>query len=299
MKNFLRTIVLWPANLTAVYLKALGKARPQLASVFSDQVHAQWLNSTTTVTHESSDKNQQVALILHTPNAVCRWRAESFSTKEPETLEWIDKYGGQGAFFDVGANVGLYSLYYAKLYSDQVYAFEPSVFNLGILAKNVYANSMSDRINVIPIPLSSKDQIAELRMSGTEEGGALSSFGVSFGHDGRSLDTQMIYRMPGLSLDSMLASKMISELPSLIKIDVDGIEHLILSGASLTLRAPTLVSVLVEVNDEFRELASEVARHLTEAGFALEGKYHAEMFDSGQFATSFNQIWVRPESYPE
>ena len=73
--------------------------------------------------------------------------------------------------------------------------------------------------------------------------------------------------------------------------------HLILSGASLTLRAPTLVSVLVEVNEEFRELASEVGRHLTEAGFALEGKYHAEMCDSGQFATSFNQIWVRPKSF--
>ena len=185
------------------------------------------------------------------------------------------------------------SLYCAKLYSDQVYSFEPSVFNLGILAKNVYTNSMSDRINVIPIPLSSKDQIAELRMSGTEEGGALSSFGVSFGHDGRSLDTQMIYRMPGLSLDSMLASKVISELPSLIKIDVDGIEHLILSGAQSTLRSPTLRSVLVEVDDEFSELASGVAQHLTEAGFQLKAKLHSEMFDSGAFPTSFNQIWVR------
>jgi FkbM family methyltransferase len=298
MKKFLRSLLLWPAALTNSYFKVLGELRPAWVSVFSDQIYAQQLAETTLVTHESSNNNQQVTLILHTPNTVCRWRAESFSTKEPETLAWIDEYGGHGAFFDVGANVGLYSLYYAKLYSDQVYAFEPSVFNLGILVKNVYTNSMSDRINVVPIPLSAKDQIAELRMSGMEEGGALSSFGVSFGHDGRSLDAQMTYRMPGLSLDSMLASKMISELPSLIKIDVDGIEHLILSGASLTLRAPTLVSVLVEVNDEFRELASEVARHLTEAGFAIEGKYHAKMFDSGRFATSFNQIWVRPESYP-
>jgi len=296
-KIFLGRLVLWPVNLAVIYLKVLGKARPQLASVFRDEVHAQWLNSTTTVTHESSDRNQQVEIILHTPNAVCQWRAESFSTKEPETLAWIDKYGGQGCFFDVGANVGLYSLYYAKLYSDQVYSFEPSVFNLGILAKNIYVNSMSNRINVIPIPLSSKDQIAELRMSGTEEGGALSSFGVPFGHDGQPLDTQMIYQMPGLSLDSMLTSKMIPQSPSLIKIDVDGIEHLILSGARLTLRSPSLISVLVEVNDEFRELASEVARHLTDAGFVLEGKYHAEIFHSGPSATSFNQIWVRPELY--
>jgi hypothetical protein len=131
---------------------------------------------------------------------------------------------------------------------------------------------MSDPFNVTPIPVSSKDQIAELRMSGTEEGCALSSFGVSFGHDGRSIDTQMIYRMPGLSSDSMLANGTVSELPSLIRIDVDGIEHLILSGARLTLRDPTLVSVLVEVIDGFGGLTSEVTQHLTESRFALKEK---------------------------
>jgi FkbM family methyltransferase len=276
-----------------MYLRALGKVRPRWAFLFSDRIYSQNLTETITVTHEGGNKSQKVDLILHTPNAVCRWRAESFSTKEPETLKWIEEYGGQGAFFDVGANIGLYSLYYAKLYPGQVYSFEPSVFNLGLLAKNIYANSMSDRINVVPVPLSSKDQIAALRMSSLEEGGAMSSFGASFGHDGRTLDERMVYRMPGLRLDTMLASGMISESPSLMKIDVDGIEHLILSGAQSTLRAPTLRSVLVEVNDEFRELASEVAQHLTEAGFQLKAKRHAEMFDSGQFATAFNQIWVR------
>jgi hypothetical protein len=99
--------------------------------------------------------------------------------------------------------------------------------------------------------------------------------------------------MPGLRLDTMISSDMISEMPSLLKIDVDGIEHLILSGARSTLRSPILRSVLVEVNEEFRELASKVAQHLTDAGFHLKSKRHAEMFNSGAFATSFNQIWVR------
>jgi len=293
MKKFLRSLALWPVVLTNMYFRALGKIRPQWASEFSDQVYAQRLAETTTVNHKSSYNSQQVTLILHTPNAVCRWRAESFSTKEPETLEWIEEYGGGGAFFDVGANVGLYSLYYAKLYPDQVYSFEPSVFNLGLLAKNIYVNSMSDRINIVPIPLSSKDQIAALRMGEPDEGGAMSTFGATFGQDGQTFDVKMMYRMPGLTLDTMLASGMISESPSLIKIDVDGIEHLILSGAQSTLRAPTLRSVLVEVCDDFRELASEVSQHLTDAGFNLEAKRHAVMFETGPYSTSFNQIWVR------
>ena len=294
MRTFLKSLALWPVVFTSLYVKALGKVRPSWVHLLSDQIYVNNLTETTTVTHARSVKSQKVSFILHTPNAVCRWRAQSFSTKEPETLEWIEEYGGQGAFFDVGANIGLYSLYYAKLYSDQVYSFEPSVFNLGLLAKNIYVNSLSERINVVPIPLSSKDQISELLMSNVHEGGAMSSFGVSFGHDGKMLDEHMVYRMPGLTLDTILASGMISEPPTLIKIDVDGIEHLILSGAQSTLRAPTLRSVLVEVNDEFRELASGVAQHLTEAGFQLKAKLHSEMLDSGPFATSFNQIWVRP-----
>jgi hypothetical protein len=171
MKKFLRSLALWPVALTNSYVRALGKVRPQWAFEFSDRIYAQRLSETTTVNHESGNNSQQVTLILHTPNAICRWRAESFSTKEPETLEWIDEYGGRGAFFDIGANVGLYSLYYAKLYPGQVYSFEPSVFNLGLLAKNIYVNSMSDQINVVPIPLSSKDQIAALHIGEPDEGG--------------------------------------------------------------------------------------------------------------------------------
>ena len=51
-------------------------------------------------------------------------------TKEPETLDWIDTMAEGSALVDVGANVGLYSVYAAKARKCQVYAFEPSVFNL-------------------------------------------------------------------------------------------------------------------------------------------------------------------------
>ena len=46
-----------------------------------------------------------------------------------------------GWFFDIGANIGIYSLYYAKCHRGNVYSFEPSVFNLRQLAKNVSSNN--------------------------------------------------------------------------------------------------------------------------------------------------------------
>jgi len=39
-------------------------------------------------------------------------RSLTFSSKEPETLKWLEQYGG-GILFNIGANVGIYSCYYA------------------------------------------------------------------------------------------------------------------------------------------------------------------------------------------
>jgi FkbM family methyltransferase len=208
-------------------------------------------------------------------------------------LEWIEKWGGEGAFFDVGANIGLYSLYFAKLFHNQVYAFEPSALNLGLLAKNIALNKLSEQIVVMPIPLTSENMVASLTMSDTNEGGALSTFGATFGHDGLPLVEKMSYQMPGCSLDFLVESGVVPELPSLLKIDVDGIEHLILEGAQKVLRTPVLRSVLIEVDDQFRELASGVNHQLLDAGFRLEAKRQGDMFRTGKFSTSFNQIWVR------
>jgi FkbM family methyltransferase len=293
MKKIIKFLLLSPVAVTRTYLHLLGKVRPQWSLALNDEIYGDSIARTSSVRHVSAGEGSEVNLRIHSPNAVCRFRAQTFSTKEPETLEWIEKWGGEGAFFDVGANIGLYSLYFAKLFHNQVYAFEPSALNLGLLAKNIALNKLSEQIVVMPIPLTSENMVASLTMSDTNEGGALSTFGATFGHDGLPLVEKMSYQMPGCSLDFLVESGVVPELPSLLKIDVDGIEHLVLEGAHDVLRSPTLRSVLIEVDEEFRELASEVSRHLLGAGFSLEAKRHSEMFETGKFSSSFNQIWVR------
>ena len=44
----------------------------------------------------------------------CDFLAESFSKKEPDTLAWIDLIPEGSLIWDIGANVGLYSVYAAK-----------------------------------------------------------------------------------------------------------------------------------------------------------------------------------------
>jgi len=234
-----------------------------------------------------------VKLTLFTPNWICRFRANTFSTKEPETLEWIDESENDGVFFDIGANVGLYSLYYAATKKGKVYAFEPSVFNLSLLAKNIYENRLHDQIKIITNPLTQQNQFADFALSTIEEGGALSSFGVDYDGNGRQVNKNLIYQTLGLSLDFLITNNIITERPSLIKIDVDGIEHLILAGAIETLKHPTCRSVLIETNDIFLEQAKSISKILVECGFSLKEKRRSEMFDGGKFQGIYNNIWCK------
>ena len=82
------------------------------------------------------------------PNALCEWRAQTFSTKEPETLAWIDAIPEGAIVWDVGANIGLYAVYAANRRNCRVWAFEPSVFNLELLARNIHLNGPSDKVRV-------------------------------------------------------------------------------------------------------------------------------------------------------
>ena len=53
-------------------------------------------------------------LTFYVPNRLSYYRADSFSTKEPETLSWIDSFDAKSTFWDIGANIGIYSCYAAK-----------------------------------------------------------------------------------------------------------------------------------------------------------------------------------------
>ena len=56
--------------------------------------------------------NQNIKINIST--SIELWRARTYLTKEPETINWIDGFKKNEVFFDVGANIGLYSIYAAK-----------------------------------------------------------------------------------------------------------------------------------------------------------------------------------------
>ena len=233
-----------------------------------------------------------VTLRFVAPNRLCDWRAATFASKEPETLEWIDAMPDGAVLWDVGANIGLYSAYAAKKRNSRVWAFEPSVFNLELLARNIHLNGLTDQICIVPLALSDCLATNSMRMTTTEWGGAMSTFGLDFGWNGEAIRQVFEFRTIGLSIDDAV-QRLGIPMPDYVKMDVDGLEHVILRGGTSVL---TQVSgVLIEVNDDFHEQAHQCTHLLTRAGLKLKAKRHSEIVatSAGQQHT-FNQIWHRP-----
>jgi FkbM family methyltransferase len=278
-------------SIAELYTWALSKIRPNFGYLWLDLQVQKISNRRRNVVHATGNKTYPFQ--FHTPNYLCEIRATTFSTKEPETLAWIDEYGGQGAFFDIGANVGLYSAYFASTKPGNVYAFEPSVFNLALLVKNLNANGLEKRIKIVSTPLTETNQFADFTLSSTQEGGALSAFGVDYGYDGKPLSRVSSYQTLGLSLDFLFECGVLAEYPAMIKIDVDGIEHLILRGAIKTISNPACKTVLVEVLHDFGLQKQEVFDILTKCGFELSNRLQSLPALTASGDGSINQIWIR------
>ena len=81
--------------------------------------------------------------------------------KEPDTIEWIDNFSIDNndnfIFWDIGANIGLYSLYCASVHRNKskIYAFEPSTSNLRVLSRNITDNNFQKDISINQLPLTS------------------------------------------------------------------------------------------------------------------------------------------------
>jgi FkbM family methyltransferase len=234
------------------------------------------------------------------PNFLTKWRVETFFSKEPETLEWIDNFKNEARkkiiFWDIGGNIGLYSIYAAIKYRNiDITTFEPSSSNLQTLSRNISINKLNEKIKICQIPLTNKNNsFLMMKESQFEEGGALNVFGENFDFEGNKFIEKNSYKIYGTSINYLLDNKIL-EIPDYIKIDVDGIEHLILLGANKYLQNSKIKSLSVEINDEFIEQRDKVLNIMKLNNFiTLHKKYNEEIYKrSSKFSKSFNYVFIK------
>ena len=232
--------------------------------------------------------HQNIELKLFVPDELNDWRAITFASKEPETLAWIDTFENSSVFWDVGANIGLYSIYAAEKKSCKVVAIEPSIFNLEILAKNIALNKAERLVTIFPIALTNQNSQGLFSMSSDEVGGALSTFGKEYGYDGKKLDFKFQFQGIGMRMDNAVDLWGLDQ-PDYVKVDVDGIEHLVLEGFGEKLKK--VKSLLIEVNKDFKEQAAAIEHLMIKHDFNLLTEHPLTSLNiAGQ---TFNQIWVK------
>jgi len=231
------------------------------------------------------------------PNKTTEWRVKTFFKKEPETIEWINNFVNDKSFvlWDIGANIGLYSIY-ASLRFDKinVVAFEPSTSNLRVLSRNISINSLYEKIKIVSQPLNDeKYKFSIFNESSFQEGGALNTFKEKFNFTGKDTEFENRYYLLGTSINQLLDDKIL-EIPDYIKIDVDGIEHLILMGAEKYLNHKKIKSILIEVNENFEKQFTKIKNIMEKSNFKLVKKERNEDFyQISDFKKMYNYIYVK------
>jgi len=83
--------------------------------------------------------------------------------------------------------------------------------------------------------------------------------------------------------------------PNFIKMDVDGLEHIILEGGEDILK--TIDGILIEVNENFIEQANGVSMILKNSGLSMKNKkiseYEVPSKNKDSLLHTANQIWSR------
>ena len=212
-----------------------------------------------------------------------KWRARACA-KEPWTVQWIRDNVARGeVLYDIGANVGAFSLIAALDRGASVVAFEPGYANFARLCENIQLNGCADAIVPVPLPLAGESGLTTFFYRSLEPGQSRHELGAGPGTRAPSAP----YAQPVCvtTLDRAVADFKLPA-PHHLKIDVDGGELRVLKGAAAVLRGPQLRTILIEGDaGNWDALASE----LTAAGFVLDARHERP----GKRNAPLNATWKR------
>jgi FkbM family methyltransferase len=185
-----------------------------------------------------------------------------FNLVEPEkTRAFINIVGAGQVLFDIGANVGYYTLLGSRLVGEGgiVLAFEPAIRNLFYLYRHIAVNKVGN-VTIIPAACSNQLAIADFTVGDSCAEGHLDQ------RDNlKNYNPQNRMIVPTVTVDEVV--KHTNIFPNVLKIDVEGAEFEVLQGAHHTLiNAQPIILLGVHSPD----LRSACVTYLTEIGYACE-----------------------------
>ena len=232
--------------------------------------------------------SRQIPFLLDTTSEIPKFRAETFWTKEPETIHWINRNLSEstdiGLLIDVGANIGIYSLYAATVNSSvRVFSVEPVPETFRELSANIELNNKTNQIATFMAALSYESGSGTLKNVDPRLGS--SGAQIEIVASGDDAPTKV------LSGDRLLEDgweKRDLNKKVMIKIDTDGNELDVLNGFIEAFKDGSIVTVLVETHPTNRNEIESFFRKLDfredESYLSVEGhsNYRREAKGNGE-----------------
>lgn len=170
--------------------------------------------------------------------------------------------------FDVGANIGYYTLLAARAVgpSGRVYAFEPEPRNFGLLTRNIAENGFA---NVRPVnaAVSNSAGVVRLHLDDANFGAHSFEEGSVRTSSGRSVEVETV------CLDSFADEAHAFEAGLLMKVDVQGAEALVVEGGRRLLALPRITALMEFWPEALARAGADAARLLADLrrlGFQIE-----------------------------
>lgn len=204
--------------------------------------------------------------VLMTPNwQDTTFRYCIFGTYGRDLADLLLGYAEDFVFVDIGANQGLYSLIAARNpRCRQIIAFEPVPATYARLQANVALNEGAERTVLHQLAIASSVGTVEITVAADHTGTASLA-----GRDGNAVGGGVtIQTINAPLLDPLIAGPM----PMFVKIDVEGLEAVVIAELVKTISFGRVAAIFYEVDDRWAN-AAEIERGLRDAGFTRFAKY--------------------------
>ena len=168
-------------------------------------------------------------------------------------------------FFDVGANIGVYTIYAARRLGSNgtVIAFEPHIPNAASLIENILLNDHQCTVRLVTSALTNGERYDHFNYRSVQASSSASQFGAT-SCEGVAFDPGFVEVKHGCTLDSLCGRNLLPR-PTVVKIDVDGDE--ILEGMRDILASPHRPrTIQVEVGPRTK---SRIVSLLSRSGYWL------------------------------
>ena len=209
-----------------------------------------------------------------------RWRTKACA-KEPWTVEWLLQDVRRGdVLYDIGANVGAFSLIAAKHTGAHVVAFEPGYANFARLCDNIQLNHCAGSIVPLPMALSERAELVGFEYRTVEPGQSRHQLTESRWSVEANDGEKYVQPTATMPLDDMIADYDLP-VPNHLKVDVDGAELRVLRGARQLLGRAELRTVLIEAAPSMRD---DVERLMGDAGLRLRANLRLDRAHAPAYA---------------